>query len=287
MWTAKGTTFAMRGPQYSLSLIVVPRTNFSIGELSEQEFHACYYIPDSISIQLPDKKVSSTDGLPHNMQRLGESTRIGVDLWSGLTEGLDKLFKPTQSLEIPSKETQGHLVEWVEKSSFTRLNKLFKIDQAKWNHTVLLIENNLKVVLAHPKSSVIPVFPRLAPPTLVTAKCSIRALSYIRQYGAFDVSYERTLLSYGKNSNGRIYRPLAKLHSLHGTSNETIEAIMCLKDYMVMQMTEVKHDIIDDILSIPFDDENEVVLGDGVVQRDRLAKGEGFATVHNEVQDTP
>ena len=43
------------------------RTNFSIGELSEQEFHACYYIPDSISIQLPDKKVSSTDGLPHNM----------------------------------------------------------------------------------------------------------------------------------------------------------------------------------------------------------------------------
>lgn len=48
-----------------------------------------------------------------------------------------------------------------------------------------------------------------------------------------------------------------------------------------------KHDIIDDILSIPFDDENEVVLGDGVVQRDRLAKGEGFATVHNEVQDTP
>lgn len=71
------------------------------------------------------------------------------------------------------------------------------------------------------------------------AKCSIRALSYIRQYGAFDVSYERTLLSYGKNSNGRIYRPLAKLHSLHGTSNETIEAIMCLKDYMVMQMTEV------------------------------------------------
>ena len=68
------------------------------------------------------------------------------------------------------KETQGHLVEWVEKSSFTRLNKLFKIDQAKWNHTVLLIENNLKVVLAHPKSSVIPVFPRLAPPTLVTGE---------------------------------------------------------------------------------------------------------------------
>ena len=71
------------------------------------------------------------------------------------------------------------------------------------------------------------------------AKHSIGALSYIRQYGAFDVSYERTLLSYGKNSNGRICRPLAELHGLHGTSNETIEAIMCLKDYTVMQMTEV------------------------------------------------
>ena len=43
------------------------RTNFPIGELSEQEFHARCYILDLISIQLLDKKVSSTDGLPQNM----------------------------------------------------------------------------------------------------------------------------------------------------------------------------------------------------------------------------
>lgn len=75
--------------------------------------------------------------------------------WSGSKEGLDRLFKLTRSLEIPSiecfldlytyyscllvnsinrcsihagKDNQGHLVEWVEKSSFAYLNKLFEID---------------------------------------------------------------------------------------------------------------------------------------------------------------
>ncbi|KAL6319701.1 hypothetical protein AAG906_026770 [Vitis piasezkii] len=287
---------------------------------SKFEFHVRCYIPDSISIQLSDKKVSSTDGLPYNM-------------------GPDKLFKPTQSLEIPSKETWGHLVEWVEKSFFTRLNKLYKIDQAKWNHTVLLTENYLKVVLAHPKSSVIPVFPRLAPPTLVTANKQkvrgkkgsssklvatlptasilsspsilksddVESISFhclgetitvsnddstpsitSSSYLSFDVSYERTLLSYGKNSNGRIYRPLAELHGLHGTSDETIEAIMCRKDYTVMQMTEVIVARVHNLMRyIPFDDEDKVVLGDEVVQRDGLAIREGFATIHNEVHDIP
>lgn len=78
--------------------------------------------------------------------------------WSGSIEGPDRLFKLTQSLEIPSiecfhnlytyfpyflvtstymchvravKDRRGHLVEWLEKSSFARLNKLFEIDQSE------------------------------------------------------------------------------------------------------------------------------------------------------------
>lgn len=35
----------------------------------------------------------------------------------------------SNTLLYASKEGQGHLVEWVEKSFFTRLNKLFEIDQ--------------------------------------------------------------------------------------------------------------------------------------------------------------
>lgn len=62
------------------------------------------------------------------------------------------------------------MVEWVEKVSFSRINKLFKIGKEKHNHNVLLTENNLKFVIANPKLFVIPVFPWLAPPTLVSSE---------------------------------------------------------------------------------------------------------------------
>ena len=39
----------------------------SIGELSEQEFHARFYILDFIFIQISDGEASSTNGLPNNM----------------------------------------------------------------------------------------------------------------------------------------------------------------------------------------------------------------------------
>lgn len=38
-----------------------------IDELSKQEFHASFYIPKSIFIQLVNREASSTDGLPYNM----------------------------------------------------------------------------------------------------------------------------------------------------------------------------------------------------------------------------
>lgn len=38
-----------------------------IDELSEQKFHARFYIPKSIFIRLANKEASSTDRLPYNM----------------------------------------------------------------------------------------------------------------------------------------------------------------------------------------------------------------------------
>ncbi|KAL6319629.1 hypothetical protein AAG906_020706 [Vitis piasezkii] len=63
--------------------------------------------------------------------------------WSGLSKGTNK-------------ERQGHLVEWVEKASFTLLNKLFEID------------TNLLALIDNPKSFIIPAFSRLAPSSLVS-----------------------------------------------------------------------------------------------------------------------
>ena len=42
-------------------------TRSPIDELSEQEFHACFYMPDSISFQLSNREASSIDKLPNNM----------------------------------------------------------------------------------------------------------------------------------------------------------------------------------------------------------------------------
>ncbi|RVW82921.1 hypothetical protein CK203_038374 [Vitis vinifera] len=70
-----------------------------------------------------------------------------------------------QSLEC--KERRGRLVEWVDKASFTRLNKLFEIDAFEWAPKVFLPNNNLLALIDNPKSFIIPVFSRLAPPSLV------------------------------------------------------------------------------------------------------------------------
>lgn len=58
----------------------------------------------------------------------------------------------------------------MNKSSWTRLNKLFKIDQVEWKFSILLIEKNLKSLLEHLRSFFILVFPRLAPLILIPSK---------------------------------------------------------------------------------------------------------------------
>ena len=58
----------------------------------------------------------------------------------------------------------------MEKASFARLNKLFEIDAVEWAHNVLLSGKNLLALIENPKSFIIPVFPRLALPSLVPSE---------------------------------------------------------------------------------------------------------------------
>ena len=63
------------------------------------------------------------------------------------------------------------MVEWVEKSSFARLNKLFEIDQFERSHNVLFTEKNLRVVITQMKPFVIfLLFLWLTSPTLVSSE---------------------------------------------------------------------------------------------------------------------
>ncbi|KAL6331725.1 hypothetical protein AAG906_016721 [Vitis piasezkii] len=76
--------------------------------------------------------------------------------WDGLYEGPDRKFYPRCSLEIPNricfynpyfKNKRGCHVEWVEKASFDRLNKIFEISSVEQNHQVLLTDKNLQAVV--------------------------------------------------------------------------------------------------------------------------------------------
>ena len=64
-------------------------------------------------------------------------------------------------LSNTGKERWGRIVEWVEKVSFARLNKLFEIDTVERAHNVLLLDKNLQNLIKNPKSFIIPVFPWL------------------------------------------------------------------------------------------------------------------------------
>nr|CAN80544.1 hypothetical protein VITISV_010895 [Vitis vinifera] len=133
--------------------------------------------------------------LPDSNKGWAKGHVLVSDPWSRSIEGSDKLFQPTRSPEIPSIEIRGHLVEWVEKSSFIHLNKLFDIDQIEQKHNKLLIENNLKTIIAQPKPFMIHLLIRLAPLTLVPGEHFVlKNLPFYEVARLADVEVWQTLL---------------------------------------------------------------------------------------------
>lgn len=70
-------------------------------------------------------------------------------------------------LVCADQEIRGRLVEWVEKASFDRLNKLFVISSLEWNHQTLLSARDLLAVIREPQPYVLPIIPRWLPKIVV------------------------------------------------------------------------------------------------------------------------
>ena len=66
---------------------------------------------------------------------------------------------------IMQVRTRG--VEWVEKASFARLNKLFEITAIERHHEILLTARNLLVVVREPQAYDINILPRKLPKKVV------------------------------------------------------------------------------------------------------------------------
>ncbi|RVW19168.1 hypothetical protein CK203_093893 [Vitis vinifera] len=68
---------------------------------------------------------------------------------------------------IVRKMRRGRLVEWVDKASFDRLNKLYVIFSNERNHETLLTKQNLLKLVQHSESYTVPSLPRFAAKVLV------------------------------------------------------------------------------------------------------------------------
>ena len=77
-------------------------------------------------------------------------------------------------------DKRGRVVEWVEKASFDRLNKLFEITAAERHHQTLLTVLNLLAVVREPQAYVTNILPRKLPKKVVPREHFI--LTYLPFY---------------------------------------------------------------------------------------------------------
>lgn len=78
-------------------------------------------------------------------------------------------------------------MEWVEKASFDRLNKLFEISAIERNQQVLLMDKNLLLVVMESKPFILHILPRLAPRSLVLGEYHVlKDLPYYEVVRAID-----------------------------------------------------------------------------------------------------
>lgn len=66
-----------------------------------------------------------------------------------------------------SADRRGRLVEWVEKASFNRLNRLFKITVSERNYQTLFSSRNLLAVVRKTQSYTLNILPRQLPKVVV------------------------------------------------------------------------------------------------------------------------
>ncbi|RVW82801.1 hypothetical protein CK203_051162 [Vitis vinifera] len=91
-------------------------------------------------------------------------------LWAGLGTHPDRPFALNRSLKVPGQDKRGKLVEWVEKASFDRLNRLYEIAAVERSCDVLLSAQNLRLVTREPQPYVLNILPRRLPKEVVSGE---------------------------------------------------------------------------------------------------------------------
>ncbi|RVW34462.1 hypothetical protein CK203_081377 [Vitis vinifera] len=108
--------------------------------------------------------------LPDSTKGAAKGHVLVKGLWAGLGTHPDRSFAPNRSLKVPGQNKRGKLVEWVEKASFDRLNRLFEIVAAERSCDMLLSAQNLRSVMKEPQPYVLNILPRRLPEEVVAGE---------------------------------------------------------------------------------------------------------------------
>ncbi|RVW36796.1 hypothetical protein CK203_103354 [Vitis vinifera] len=108
--------------------------------------------------------------LPDSTKGAARGHVLVKGLWAGLTVNPDRQFTPNHSLNTLGKDRRGKVVEWVEKASFDRLNRLFEIAAGERSCETLLSAQNLRLVTQVSQPYVLNILPRRLPKKVVAGE---------------------------------------------------------------------------------------------------------------------
>ena len=92
-------------------------------------------------------------------------------------------------------DRRGHVVEWVEKASFVRLNKLFEITAAERQYVTLLTARNLLAVVRESREYIINILHRKLPKKVVPGEHYIlKDLPFYKEVQQADAEKCRALI---------------------------------------------------------------------------------------------
>ncbi|RVW62050.1 hypothetical protein CK203_064929 [Vitis vinifera] len=109
---------------------------FNATVFSKEQFNMSGKAISSLSTHIPS--IQLVTGLPNSTKGATKGHIVVSGPWAGSYEHPVLGFEPHRSLGILGKRMRGWLVEWVEKTSFDGLNKLFVISTSERNHETLL-----------------------------------------------------------------------------------------------------------------------------------------------------
>lgn len=114
-------------------------------------------------------------------------------------------------------------MEWVEKASFDRLNKLFVISTSERNYQTLMTDQNLLAVVQEPQSYVLPILPRSTSKVLGLSEHHVlKELSFYKIARAAHPNVPQDWLNQRKKK-----RRERMLMQASGASRSTIISIAC------------------------------------------------------------